>query len=131
MDAPIISPWLFYIADIVDGVVALALIGIVFASAWLFMCVFNAYYDNKEYKLWKPIVTIIFCIVVALAVPDSDTIYKMAAAKMLTPNNINAVTEYASSLANNATDMIESVMDYGVDRIYDIRNNQEAGGLDE
>lgn len=132
MDNPIINPWLFYIADIVDGVKVSAFIGIIFACAWFFICVLeNAYYDRKEHKLWKSIVAIVFCIVVELAIPSSETIYKMVAVKMLTPNNISIVTEYADSLANDATDMIESIMDYGVDRIYDIRNNQKVGDTDE
>lgn len=132
MDTPIISPWLFYIAGIADGIDVLALVCGIFSCAWLFICAIeNENYGSKEHKLWKPIIAIISCIIIAFVTPSSDTLYKMTVAKMLTPNNINTITEYADSLANDTTNMIESVMDYGIDRIYDIHNNQKAGSIDE
>lgn len=55
----------------------------------------------------------------------------MALAKFATPQNIQAITEYAGDTASNindsVSDIIKDIMDYSVDRIYDIRNNQKVG----
>lgn len=60
-----------------------------------------------------------------------DTIYQMVAAKAITPNNIKIVSDYvgdtATNVSDNLTDAIKDIMDYAVDRIYNVRNNEKAG----
>lgn len=55
----------------------------------------------------------------------------MVAAKMITPNNIKIVNDYvndtATNVSDNLTDVIKDIMDYSVDRIYNVRNNEKAG----
>ena len=55
----------------------------------------------------------------------------MALAKFATPQNIQTITEYvgdtASDVSDNVSNAIKDIMDYSVDRIYDIRNNQKVG----
>lgn len=55
----------------------------------------------------------------------------MAAAKTITPNNIKTVTDYvndtATNVSGNLTEAIKDIMDYSVDRIYNVRNNEKAG----
>jgi hypothetical protein len=51
----------------------------------------------------------------------------MMLAKFATPQNIQTVTKYAGDTASDVSDVIKDIMDYSVDRIYDIRNNQKVG----
>ena len=63
--------------------------------------------------------------------PSKDTIYQMIAAKAITPNNIKIVSDYvsdtAANVSDNLTNAIKDIMDYSVDRIYNVRNNEKAG----
>ena len=55
----------------------------------------------------------------------------MIAAKAITPNNIKIVSDYvsdtAANVSDNLTNAIKDIMDYSVDRIYNVRNNEKAG----
>ena len=64
--------------------------------------------------------------------PSKNAIYQMIAAKAITPNNIKIVSDYVgdtvTNVSDNLTDAIKDIMDYSVDRIYNVRNNEKAGG---
>lgn len=90
---------------------------------------------RKGSNLAKPSVR---CIIIGIVItalglfcPSEDTCYKIALAKYATPQNIQTVTEYvngtATNVSDNVTEAIKDIMDYSVDRIYDIRNNQKVG----
>ena len=82
-------------------------------------------------KTIKGIVAGIVIVILGVCCPSKDTCYKMALAKFATPQNIQTVTEYvgdtASNVSDSVSDAIKDIMDYSVDRIYDIRNNQKVG----
>lgn len=133
MDAPIISPVWFYLADIIPTFgIALRILG---SSAIVFGFMAFAIEDFtkecvsrfKKFVIFGVIITLI-----GLLSPSKDAIYQMIAAKAITPNNIKTVSNYvndtATDISDNLTDAIKDVMDYSVDRIYNLRNNEEAGG---
>lgn len=134
MNTPIISPWFFYFAGIADGLgITLMVFGcIVILISIIVLCVSV---DENETgfvkKSIKGIIISIVIIILGIFCPSEDTCYKMMLAKFATPQNIQTITEYvgdtASDVSDNVSNAIKDIMDYSVDRIYDIRNNQKVG----
>ena len=134
MNVPIISPWFLYAAD-VFGI--LRWVFVILGCIILLGCVamFFAALDFDDVKSAKKtikgIVAGIVIVILGVCCPSKDTCYKMALAKFATPQNIQAITEYvgdtASNVSDSVSDTIKDIMDYSVDRIYDIRNNQKVG----
>ena len=134
MNTPIISPWFFYFAGIADALrISLILFGcIAVLFSTITLC---GSLDDKEIDFVKKSIKgiIIGAIIIAFGIfcPSKDTCYKIALAKYATPQNIQAITEYvgdtASDVSDSVSDAIKDIMDYSVDRIYDIRNNQKVG----
>jgi hypothetical protein len=134
MNTPIISPWFFYFAGIADalGISLIIFGGIAILISTIILCV--SLDDNETSFVKKSIKGIIIGVVIIILgifCPSEDTCYKMALAKFATPQNIQAITKYAgdttSNINDSVSDIIKDIMDYSVDRIYDIRNNQKVG----
>lgn len=134
MNTPIISPWFFYFAKIADtlGISLIIFGGIAILISIIILCV--SLDDNGTSFVKKSIKGIIIGVVIIILgifCPSEDTCYKMTLAKFATPQNIQAVTKYASDTASDVSDSvsdaIKDIMDYSVDRIYDVRNNQKVG----
>jgi hypothetical protein len=134
MNTPIISPWFFYFAGIADALgISLIIFGcIAILISTIILCV--SLDDNETSFVKKSIKGIIIGVVIIILgifCPSEDTCYKMALAKFATPQNIQAITKYAgdttSNINDSVSDIIKDIMDYSVDRIYDIRNNQKVG----
>ena len=134
MNTPIISPWFFYFAGIADALgISLIIFGcIAILISTIILCV--SLDDNETSFVKKSIKGIIIGVVIIILgifCPSEDTCYKMALAKFATPQNIQAITKYAgdttSNINDSVSDIVKDIMDYSVDRIYDIRNNQKVG----
>ena len=134
MNTPIISPWFFYFARLVDtlgiGLIIFGCIAILISI--LVLC--SSLDDNETSfvkKSVKGIIIGVVIIILGIFCPSEDTCYKMALAKFATPQNIQAITGYVgdttSNVSDSVSDAIKDIMDYSVDRIYDIRNNQKVG----
>lgn len=133
MNTPIISPWFLYAAD-VFGI--LRVVFIILSFFILIGCIATflsaldvGYIKLSKYTI-KGFVAGVIILILGVCCPSKDTCYKMALAKFATPQNIQAITEYvgntASDLSDSMSDAIKDIMDYSVDRIYDIRNNRKA-----
>lgn len=135
MNTPIISPWFFYFAGIADGLGITLMVfgGIAILISTIVLCGSLGDDDLTSFvkKSVKGIIIGVVIIILGIFCPSEDTCYKMALAKFATPQNIQVITEYAGDTASNindsVSDIIKDIMDYGVDRIYDIRNNQKVG----
>lgn len=135
MNTPIISPWFFYFAGIADGLGITLMVfgGIAILISTIVLCCSLGDDDLTSFvkKSIKGIIIGVVIIILGIFCPSEDTCYKMALAKFATPQNIQAITEYAGDTASNindsVSDIIKDIMDYSVDRIYDIRNNQKVG----
>lgn len=108
---PIISPWWFYLFNIVENIgcasfiitMILGLVGIIYALI------------NETIKFNKMLVTIfIISGIFTIFTPTKETCYQMAAASLVTPDNLTAA-------GNAATDII----DYIVDSIDEILEEEE------
>jgi len=125
MDNPIISPIWFYLADTIPNI-RYVLIATGFG---LFILSIGQIDNNKVFR--EIVVSGFIALVVGALIPSQETLYKMIAAKMITSNNIQTVSDYvndtATNVSDNLTDTIKDIMDYSVDRIYNVRNNEKAG----
>ena len=125
MDNPIVNPIWFYLADTIPNI-RYVFIAVGFC---LFILSIGQIDNNKVFR--KIVVSGFLALVVGAIIPSQETLYKMVAAKMITPNNIQTVSDYvndtATNVSNNLTDAIKDIIDYAVDRIYNIRNNEKAG----
>lgn len=134
MNTPIISPWFFYFARIADtlGISLIIFGGIAILISIIVLC--DSHGDNEisfVKKSVKGIIIGVVIIILGIFCPSEDTCYKMVIAKFATPQNIQAITGYVgdttSNVSDSVSDAIKDIMDYSVDRIYDIRNNQKVG----
>ena len=124
MDNPIVNPIWFYLADTIPNV-RYVLIAV---SVALFIISVGQIDSNKVFR--KFIIGGFLSLIVGALIPSQETLYKMVAAKMITPNNIKIVSDYVGDTATNVSDnlmnAIKDIMDYSVDRIYSVRNNEKA-----
>lgn len=119
---PIISPWLFYLMGISEevGLVSL-LIGIVLGIVTLiyFIIIAMCKHDNnlnkeqEKYhtrKIKKFTIAFIITIILEVALPSEETCYKMIAASLVTPNNIEAVSNKAEDIINYIVDSVDKII---------------------
>lgn len=128
MDTPIISPVWFYLADVIPRVgCLLCFFGLGLGVAGLIILA----QDDKYISTFKKfLISGIVVFIVGVLFPSEDVCYQMIAAKVITPNNIKTVTNYVNDTVTNVSDnlmnAIKDIMDYSVDRIYSVRNNEKA-----
>ena len=138
---PIINPWLFYLADVVSALkvtLIILSIGLVIGSLlYLYM-----WYENNEFKqdseeniklrkTWLKgakmcLISAIITFIVSMMVPKERTLYAMAIASALTPDTVQLIYdktgETATDILNGGGELIEDIVDYGVDKINEMRN---------
>ena len=138
---PIINPWLFYLADLVSALkVTLIILGIGLVIGSLLY--FAAWYENREYrsdseeniklrKTWLKgakmcLISAIITFIAGMMVPKERTLYAMAIASVLTPDTVQLIYdktgETATDILNGGGELIEDIVDYGVDKINELRN---------
>lgn len=138
---PIVNPWLFYLVDLVSAskvTLIILSIGLVIGSLlYLYM-----WYENNEFKrdseeniklrkTWLKeakmcLISAIITFIVGMMVPKERTLYAMAIASALTPDTVQLIYdktgETATDILNGGAELIEDIVDYGVDKINEIRN---------
>ena len=138
---PVINPWLFYFADLVSALkvtLIILSIGLIFGSG-LYLAAWN---ENREYrsdseeniklrKTWLKgakmcLISAIITFIVGMMVPKERTLYAMAIASVLTPDTVQLIYdktgETATDILNGGGEFIEDIVDYGVDKINEMRN---------
>lgn len=116
MNEPIISPWIIYFAGIVDSVsIFSAILFFVLLIILVIAVIELVKYDSTTDRV---IVAIIFLFtmffgLIATFLPSENTIYKMIAAKNITPANINiagnVVKDIRKTLKQDALDLIQAI----------------------
>lgn len=128
MDSPIINPIYFYLIDVIP------VLGSFITIVGICLCIYGIillFSNINKLIVKKWIISGIVIMVVGILFPSKDACYKMVAAKAITPSNIKTVTDYVNDTATNVSDnlinAIKDIMDYSVDRIYNVRNNEKVG----
>lgn len=132
MDTPIISPVWFYLADVIPSLgVFLGLLGGGLCIVGLAFLMTSETTKEDINRCKKCLIPGLIVFLLSFMTPSKDTIYQMITAKAITPNNIKIVSDYvsdtAANVSDNLTDAIKDIMDYSVNRIYNVRNNEKAG----
>lgn len=131
---PIINPWLLYLADVLDGLKILSWTVVAIACVYVIVCLagvaVNCDLDEDDFKKWycnlkKAILPTVVSMVFAILMPSKDTLYKMAIAEALTPDNVkmayDVTSKTANDILNGGSEFIKDIMDYGVEKIDEIR----------
>ena len=117
---PIINPSLFYWAEVFDaihkiglcifciGIVGVIIIGISFAVA-------VKYQDKPAVNFYKKfflilIIIIVICALIVIFIPTKETIYAMGISEVITPNNIDAITEKGEKGVKFIREQIEQLI---------------------
>ena len=100
---PIINPWLFYLTDVFCNVKWLLLV--LFAVGLLvYLILAFAYTVDAEkppaFFNMKNTMCLVIPIIIALLIPEQNTVYKMLIASYTTPNNIEYVKETGKDLVD-------------------------------
>lgn len=132
MNTPIVSPVWFYLADAIPSLgVFVGLLGGGLCIVGLTFLMTSEITKEDINRCKKCLIPGLIVLLLSFMTPSKDTIYQMIAAKAITPNNIKTVTDYvndtATNVSDNLTNAIKDIMDYSVDRIYNVRNNEKAG----
>lgn len=138
---PIINPWLFYLAEVVfalKGILLVLSVGLVIGSG-IYLAAWN---ENREHrsdseeniklrKTWLKgakmcLISAIITFIVCMIVPTKKTLYVMTISSALTPDTVQLIYdktgETATDILNGGGDFIEDIVDYGVDKINEMRN---------
>ena len=144
---PIINPWLFYAADVIHGikiVMILACIALALTSLLYLGCFSDAMenaeirYSEKQtyinrakkhlHKFKVFLVGTIVSVVLTILIPSKNLIYTMAISSMLTPDTVEYVYETtgktANDIINGGSEIIKETIDYGIDKINELRKGQ-------
>ena len=72
------------------------------------------------------LISAIITFIVGMMVPKERTLYAMAIASALTPDTVQLIYdktgETATDILNGGAELIEDIVDYGVDKINEMRN---------
>lgn len=138
---PIINPWLFYLADLVFALkvtliilsVGLVIGSLIYLAAWKENIDYRRDTEQniKLRKTWLKgskicLVSAIIAFIVGMIIPKEKTLYAMAIASALTPDTVQLIYdktgETATDILNGGGEFIEDIVDYGVDKINELRN---------
>lgn len=119
---PIINPALFYLIDLSKGLsFFFGIIGgftltVVFIVGLLVMCEDGYDTEDKDVmETWKRIkyflIVGLACIFMTVIIPSEETCYKMVAANIVTPKNIEAVSGTATDIIDYIVDSVEEIID--------------------
>lgn len=109
---PIINPWFFYLVNLLDRALVLAimvLIMSVIATVFTFFVLSDGCFDKEEAKMFKKwnkisIIALLISTFMLIAIPSKETVYEMVVASYITENNIEAAKD-------NAKDLIDYIID--------------------
>ena len=144
---PIINPWLFYAADVIHGIkIVMILVCIALAlTSLLYLGCFSDAMENAEirysekqtyidrakkhlHKFKVFLVGTIVSVILTILIPSKNLIYTMAISSMLTPDTVEYVYEAtgktANDIINGGSEIIKETIDYGIDKINELRKGQ-------
>ena len=111
--SPIINPWWFYLFDMVEklGTTSSVIAAILGIGGVIYFIIWGICEGNKI--KFSKILIVIFAISLFFAVftPSKETCYQMAAASLVTPDNISIVGETAKDAIDYIVESVDKVLD--------------------
>lgn len=109
---PIINPWFFYLVNLLDRALVVAIIVLIISVicvVFTFFVLSDECFDEEEAKTLKKwnkvsIIALLISTIMLVAVPSKETVYEMVVANYITENNIEAAKD-------NAKDLIDYIID--------------------
>lgn len=119
MNEPIISPWIFYVADVIRSVNIAINILTLFAIIAV-VCAIYTHFKYEEFSndaeiksgqedIWFAIKVFIVVAMLNVFIPSKDTFYKMIATSYVTPSNIEMIGDNVDKIADKIVDKINKV----------------------
>lgn len=110
--APIINPWWFYAIETLNGLRDIfqiaGAVAIFVAGAYLL----NSVFENEKVLIKKGWLTLgVICVLLGNLTPKQETCYKMLAASLMTPSNIEYVGETATDMIDYLVDSIDTLLE--------------------
>lgn len=108
----IVNPWIFYFAEICEGIKTAAVIFATIAFVYV-LCIYLFYCCGETKTFWwnkkTKIVTIIGIIfmIFAVTIPSQNTCYKMIIASQVTAENLDKVEDTIERIADYVADKDE------------------------
>lgn len=108
----IVNPWIFYFAEICEGLKTLAIIVVIIALIYV-LCMYLFYHCGETTTFWwnkkTKIIAIIGAIfmIFAIAIPSQNTCYKMIIASQVTAENLDKVEDTIERIADYVADKDE------------------------
>lgn len=124
MNEPIISPWIFYVADVIVMINVYVFLSTIVVVGILLCCYLkrvdsmkeHSLYkgDDEDVKLWTYACSVfgkllIILIVLNIFIPSRDTFYKMIVTSYVTPANIEMIGDNVDKIADKIVDKINKV----------------------
>lgn len=119
MNEPIISPWIFYVADVIRSVNIVINILTLFTIIAV-VCAIYTHFKYEEFSndeeiksgqedIWFAIKVFIVVAMLNVFIPSKDTFYKMIATSYVTPANIEMIGDNVDKIADKIVDKINKV----------------------
>ena len=108
----IVNPWIFYFAEICEGLKTVTIILAIIALIYV-LCRYLLYHCGEIRAFWwnktTKIITIIGIIfmIFAIAIPSQNTCYKMIIASQVTAENLDKVEDTIERIADYVADKDE------------------------
>lgn len=124
MNEPIVSPWMFYMIDVLVSLrhFLFVIIIVLVVPLFLALCAYLSSVtdddvDDETLEILRCVRKIFFTlcaiisvsVVLIIAIPSQDTMYKMLAANYLTPANIESVGESVDKIADKVVEKINNI----------------------
>ena len=99
---PVISPWVFYLMEVVDGLLAVSFVTALGCGMWLFAAWLN---DDPKRKV--PIIGLIVSVLMIVFAPSGDTITKMLVAQNVTYERVEAAADTVQNVYEDIMELFE------------------------
>lgn len=109
---PIISPWWFYLFDMVERLGAVSTIMTILLGIAGLACIIFGVCEGEKVKFNKLLVTLfIVSAFFATFTPSKETCYQMAVASLVTPDNIAAVGDATTNIVDYIVDSVDKLLE--------------------
>ena len=114
---PLISPWLFYVAEVCEVLKIMCLVFAILGSLFTLIPLLIGFLDGGKWPPWaKPAVMVLLIFgAVGVLAPSQSTLYKMVVTSQITPNTVSKTISLGDNLREtlkgDIIDIINSVVD--------------------